>query len=235
MESNSIYKTPQDLLPVELWIKIINHLDHFPSQLLTIQNVCQLFWNIIQEEYVAKGKLKSDYFEIRRPFSDNLQENHDENLDSVFLFMSEDRLNIKCSRPCWFLGAGFHGPYSTDKTSIKNLKISLTLKSEERILNKREKLCKVKFPEVILPIFLDKPSFLEPLINYTISMDFDFKNAYLNIRGYLIEYRGHEEIKSDFNQFQFDEPKCLKPDSSCKCAYVQCGHIRDLYFWPCEN
>ena len=33
----------------------------------------------------------------------------------------------------------------------------------------------------------------------------------------------------------FHEPKCLKPDSSCKCAYVQCGHIRDLYFWPCEN
>ena len=66
-------------------------------------------------------------------------------------------------------------------------------------------------------------------------MDFEFKNAYLNIRSYLIEYRGHEEIKSDFNQFQFDEPKCLKPDSSCKCAYVQCGHIRDLYFWPCEN
>ena len=77
-----------------------------------------------------KGKLKSDYFEIRRPFSDNLQENYDENLDSVFLFMSEDRLNIKCSRPCWFLGAGFHGPYSTDKTSVKNLKVEIHKKSK---------------------------------------------------------------------------------------------------------
>ena len=51
-------------------------------------------------------------------------------------------------------------------------------------------------------------------------------------RAYMIEYQGRETIKSEFNEFQFDENKCLRPDSSCKCAYVQCGHIRVLYFWP---
>ena len=48
----------------------------------------------------------------------------------------------------------------------------------------------------------------------------------------MIEYQGRETIKSEFNEFHFDENKCLRPDSSCKCAYVQCGHIRVLYFWP---
>jgi len=234
MEGNP-RKYSQDLLPVELWTKIICYLDRIPYQLFNIQKVCQLFWNIIQEEFVAKGKLKSDLFDIRRPFSDSVQDY--ENKDSLFLFMYEDRLNIKCSRPCWFLGVGFHGPYSANQNSIKNLKISLSIKTEENILNKREKLCRVKFPEVILPVFLDKPSVLDPFTNYTISMDFEFINNANDehIPAYQIEYKGHEEIHTDFNTFQFFEPKCLKSESICKCAYVLCGHIRVLYFWPFES
>ena len=95
-----------------------------------MQNIKTLFWLWID----FKGKLKSDYFEIRRPFSDNLQENYENIQESVFLFMSEDRLNIKCTRPCWFLGAGFHGPYSQDQTSIKNLKVEIHKKNKIRFI-----------------------------------------------------------------------------------------------------
>ena len=111
-------------MQVELWIKIINKLDHFPIQMSILQNVCQLFWNIIQEEFVAKGKLKSDLYEIRRPFTDNNQNNENNaNFDDFFVFLKEDKLTLNCSRPCWLLGVGFHGPYSSSQTSIRNLKV----------------------------------------------------------------------------------------------------------------
>lgn len=209
-------------------------------QMSIIQNVCQLFWNIIQEEFVAKGKLKSDLYEIRRPFSDNNQDENNANFDDdFFVFLNEDTLRMKCSRPCWLLGVGFHGPYSSSQTSIKNLQITLAVKLDSIALNQRKKLCRVKFPEVIQPIFFDKPSELDPMSLYTISMEFDFSSTTSNTsedygRAYMIEYQGSQTEKSDFNEFQFYEPKCLRPDSSCKCAYVQCGHIRVLYFWPCE-
>jgi len=231
--------TPEDLLPVELWIKIINKMDHFPIQMSILQNVCQLFWNIIQEEFVAKGKLKSDLYEIRRPFTDNNQNNENNaNFDDFFVFLKEDKLTLNCSRPCWLLGVGFHGPYSSSQNSIKNLKITLAVKLESITLNQRQKLCRVKFPEVIQPIFFERPTVLESKSSYTISMEFDFNSTESNInedygRAYMIEYQGRETIKSEFNEFHFDENKCLRPDSSCKCAYVQCGHIRVLYFWPC--
>ena len=71
---SKIQKKTNSGLKVELWTKIICYLDRIPYQLFNIQKVCQLFWNIIQEEFVAKGKLKSDLFDIRRPFSDSVQD-----------------------------------------------------------------------------------------------------------------------------------------------------------------
>jgi hypothetical protein len=48
-----------NLLPVELWTKIIQYLK--PSQQKSAQQVCQLWWNIVQD-IVAHGDLKIDYY-----------------------------------------------------------------------------------------------------------------------------------------------------------------------------
>ena len=49
-----------DLLPIEIWSKILKEylkLSHW----ITVQNVCQLFWNVIQD-FVALGLIKSDFY-----------------------------------------------------------------------------------------------------------------------------------------------------------------------------
>ncbi len=49
-----------DLLPIEIWTKILKEylkLSHW----ITVQNVCQLFWNVIQD-FVALGLIKSDFY-----------------------------------------------------------------------------------------------------------------------------------------------------------------------------
>ena len=49
-----------DLLPIEMWTKILKEylkLSHW----ITVQNVCQLFWNVIQD-FVALGLIKSDFY-----------------------------------------------------------------------------------------------------------------------------------------------------------------------------
>ena len=112
---------------MEIWTKIINYLNHFPLQLQIVQNVCQLFWNIVQDEFVAKGKLKSDLYEIRRPFNtdDKIQDFNTTENDNIFVFINEDKLMLKCYKPCWLLGVGFHGPYNINLTPIKNLKVPM--------------------------------------------------------------------------------------------------------------
>ena len=56
----------EDLLPVELWTKILKYLKL--SNLITIQEVCLLFWNIVQA-LVARGHLKTDHYVIIKLFS----------------------------------------------------------------------------------------------------------------------------------------------------------------------
>ena len=48
-----------DILPIEIWTKILQDLS--VSQLIIVQDVCLLFWNIIQD-FVALGQIKSDFY-----------------------------------------------------------------------------------------------------------------------------------------------------------------------------
>ena len=49
----------QDILPVEIWTRILYLLPNHNWRLL--QNVCSLFWNIVQH-FVALGLIKSDFY-----------------------------------------------------------------------------------------------------------------------------------------------------------------------------
>ena len=49
----------QNILPVEIWTRIIYLLPLHNWRL--IQNVCSLFWNIVQH-FVALGLIKSDFY-----------------------------------------------------------------------------------------------------------------------------------------------------------------------------
>ena len=52
-------KTAENILPVELWTKILQFLHE--THLRSVQDVCVLFWNIIQR-FVEHGLIKSDFY-----------------------------------------------------------------------------------------------------------------------------------------------------------------------------
>ena len=52
-------KTAENILPVELWTKILQFL--YETHLRSVQDVCVLFWNIVQR-FVAHGFIKSDFY-----------------------------------------------------------------------------------------------------------------------------------------------------------------------------
>ena len=49
----------KELLPIELWTKIIKDLKL--TDWISVQNVCQLFWDIVQN-FVDLGFIKSDFY-----------------------------------------------------------------------------------------------------------------------------------------------------------------------------
>ena len=59
MSEKIITTKAENILPVELWTKILQflHETHFRS----VQDVCVLFWNIIQR-FVEHGFIKSDFY-----------------------------------------------------------------------------------------------------------------------------------------------------------------------------
>ena len=46
-------------LPVEIWNKILSYLK--PSNIIVVQNVCPLWFDIIQH-IISEGKIKSDFY-----------------------------------------------------------------------------------------------------------------------------------------------------------------------------
>merc|ERR1711963_328269 len=98
-----------EILPIEIWTKILKDLKI--SQLISVQHTCQLFWNIIQD-FVSLGQIKSDFYDIRRPYLEI--ELTEDNLEFSFVNINQDQINISTSKPLWILGAGFHGPYTLD-------------------------------------------------------------------------------------------------------------------------
>merc|ERR1712029_572944 len=132
-----------DLLPIELWYKILSTLSTKDS--LSARRVCQLWAHIIQD-FVLQGRIKTNEFKIRRPYEE-VNEVGDEALDVG----TTDEIAFRPKRPFILYGVGIHGPYPKGLTTLRNLKIDVTL----------EKLCKVKIPWVVLPIFFDFPIELE--------------------------------------------------------------------------
>ena len=125
-------------------------------------------------------------------------------------------------------GIGFHGPYPNPEVEvIKNFQIDLQLYSQKVLLNERQKIVRVKFPSVILPIFFARPTKLEPETPYFISMQFTLKLDQ-NWPPYLLKYPKNEIIH---DLIEFSEPNCLHKNH-CTLAYIQSGQIRLLYFWP---
>ena len=151
--------------------------------------------------------------------------------------MKQDRLLFQCSKPNWLLGISFHGPYTNDNRSIKNLLISIIVKIDSYIMAKREKLCKVKYPAVILPVFFDKPLLLEPFLTYEISIDFVFNqpNPSQFEKEYVIQYKKTAIVNDKITgNFTFYQTLCPKENCMYPFAYLESGQIRHLYIWPCE-
>jgi len=224
----------ENILPVELWTKILQFLHE--THLRSVQDVCVLFWNIIQR-FVEHGFIKSDFYDIKRPFEDIAEDPDENDLPNYFIIMQQDNLYFNCSKPNWLLGISFHGPYTKNNRSLKNLLITINVKVENSILGTRSKICKVKIPQVVLPVFFDKPLLLHPCLTYEISIDFIFNHLINteNMPEYIIEYnKTSNYINSDFDigNFTFYQPLCPKENIPTKFAYLECGQIRHLYLWP---
>ena len=151
--------------------------------------------------------------------------------------MQQDNLYFNCSKPNWLLGISFHGPYTNNNRTLYSLQITINVKVDGCILGTRSKICKVKIPQVILPVFFDTPLLLHPHLTYEISIDFIF-NHLLNTENmpeYIIEYnKTSNYINTDFDtgNFTFYQPLCPKENIPTKFAYLECGQIRHLYLWP---
>ena len=111
----------------------------------------------------------------------------------------------------------------------------MSLLKAKNVQNERFKTCKVKFPAVVLPVFFENPTKIEPNVDYQLVINFTFtkEDSRQDWPAYLMEYKKYEEVIDFENAFEFHEPKIRTVERPCKCAYVQCGQIRLLYFWPC--
>ena len=115
---------------------------------------------------------------IRRPYKDleeiytiaemeNTQISSDSKLKSFpYLHFRSDNFHFHVSKPIWLLGFGFHGPHTPGNVTLHNLRIHIkllkSLNEHSKLLAYRTKECHVKIPQVILPIFFDKPVKLWP-------------------------------------------------------------------------
>ena len=57
--SQSHSQTTYEDLPVEIWDTILSYLK--PSNIVLIQNVCPLWFGIVQN-YISNGRIKSDFY-----------------------------------------------------------------------------------------------------------------------------------------------------------------------------
>ena len=152
--------------------------------------------------------------------------------NSTFVFMNEDKIQFSASEPLWILGAGFHGPYTVGNQVIRQLQTTFQISSENQILQTKVKINRVKYPEIIQPLFFENPILLQPQIIYTLTMNFCMENSENNSWiAYLIDYTKSSEIQCNLGHLTFFQDFCLS-DSKSRFAYVQSGHIRTLYFWP---
>lgn len=93
----------------------------------------------------------------------------------------------------------------------------------------------MKFPEVILPIFFDKPAFLAPFISYTISISFDTTSQNpISWRSYIVKYCKNAAIVDASGCVKIKEQFTVT-DRLNNYAYLESGQIRFLYFWPFEH
>ena len=115
---------------------------------------------------------------IRRPFKDSKENYTKEQMESTqvssdsklksfpYLHYRSDNFRFHITKPIWLLGFGFHGPYTPSNVTLHNLKIHIKildpLNPNLKILAHRTKDCHVKIPNIVLPIFFDKPVKLWP-------------------------------------------------------------------------
>ena len=98
---------------------------------------------------------------------ENTQISSDSKLKSFpNLHFRSDNFHFQVSESVWLLGFGFHGPYTPGSVNLHNLKIHIKLleplNQHSKLLAYRTKECRVKIPQVILPVFFDKPIKLWP-------------------------------------------------------------------------
>ena len=151
--------------------------------------------------------------------------------NSTFVFMNEDKIQFCTSEPLWILGAGFHGPYTVGNHVIRQLQTTFQISFQNQILESKVKINRVKYPEIIQPLFFESPILLQPKIIYTLSMNFSMEKEHNSWIAYLIEYTKISEIQCNLGDLTFWQDFCTS-DVSSRFAYVQSGHIRTLYFWP---
>ena len=147
------------------------------------------------------------------------------------MFFNQDKFQFCTSEPLWILGAGFHGPYTEENQVIHQLQTTFQISMQNEIVAQKVKINRVKYPQIIQPLFFEQPIFVQPNLIYTLVMNFSMQNENNSWIPYLIEYEKSCQINCEYSDITFWQEYCMH-DMPSRFAYVQAGQIRTLYFWP---
>ena len=106
-----------------------------------------------------------------------------------------------------------------------------------RLMGLRQKLCKVKIPTMIQPVFFDEPVLLEKEKLYRIIVQFDhheedFESGSQGARFRYKTLTSDADCSEDETAFPVEFVSCDGPCSQRVCLYTEAGQVRVIYFWP---
>ena len=123
---------------------------------------------------------------------------------------------------------------------MHNLQMTIKLYDPNyRLMGLRHKLCRVKIPSIVQPVFFDQAVLLEEDRLYRILVEFDHEDAFKG--GSLgARFKNKTEtldapgLQNDTFQVQFVNC-CEVVDGDNICSYSEAGQVRIIYFWPVVN
>ena len=121
--------------------------------------------------------------------------------------------------------------------SMHNLLVTIKLYDPYyRLMGLRQKLCKVKIPTMIQPVFFDEPVLLEKEKLYRIIVQFDhheddFESGSQGARFRYKTLTSDAECSED-ETFPVEFVSCDGPYNERVCLYTEAGQVRVIYFWP---
>ena len=106
-----------------------------------------------------------------------------------------------------------------------------------KVVASRYKICKVKIPNVIQPIFFDRPVLLEEDKLFLIVAEFDHEDNPEVEKGRGGKFRYKSECRdidlglTESEKFAIEFVNCENQDFTTKCHNIS-GQLRLIYFWP---